>query len=107
MDLLQCRFSWLVRVSVDRAAFTDWLDRLLWISRPRRGLDCSDWARHTVHSARRCEQAPTLDDSQLRPHRCRDHSAHVLASYLRVSLAFFDRLPHYRVALLDSQRARR
>jgi len=37
----------------------------------------------------------------------RHHSAHVPASYFRVPLAFFGRLPRHRVALLDPQRPRR
>jgi hypothetical protein len=49
--------------------------------------------------------APALDDSQLRPHRRRYHSAHLPASYFRVPWALFERLPRHRVALLDSQRA--
>jgi len=59
------------------------------------------------HFARRCDQAPALDDSQLCPHSCRDHTAHVLASDFRVPLAFFDRLPRLSVALLDPQCVRR
>ena len=49
---------------------------------------------------------PPLDDSQLRPHRRRHHPAHLPAFEYRVPLAFFDRLPRHRVALLDPQRPR-
>ena len=107
MDLLRRRLAGLVRFTLDRAACRDRLDRFWGISRARSGLDCSDRARCAVHFARRRDQTPALDDSQLRSHRRRHHAAYLPASYFRVPLAFFDRLPGHRVALLDPQRARR
>lgn len=70
------------RGQLDRAPFADWLDRFRRISRAGCGLDCSGHARCAVHFARRCSPAPTLDDSKLRPYRCRHHSADVPASYI-------------------------
>jgi len=107
MDLLRRRLAWLVRFTVDCAACADWLDRFRGISRARRGLDCSYRTRCAVYFTRRCDQAPALDDSQLRPHRRRYHSAHLPAPYFHVPLAFFNRLPRHRLALLDPQRPRR
>jgi len=79
MDLLRRGFTWLVRLSLDCTAFTDRLDRFRGISRARRGLDCYDRSRCAVHFTRRCDRAPALDDSQLCPHRCHHHAAHVPA----------------------------
>ncbi len=93
MDRLRRGLAWLVRFPLDRAPFADRLDRVLRISRPRRGLDCRDRARCEVHFTRRCHQTPSVDASQLRAYSRGHHSADVLSSYFPVPLAFFDGLP--------------
>jgi len=62
MDLLRRRFAWLVRFTLDRAAFADQLRRFFGISPARRGLDCSNRTRCAVSFAMRRNQAAALDD---------------------------------------------
>jgi hypothetical protein len=85
MDLLQRCLAWLVRITLHRTTFADRLDRFRGISNARSRLDCGDRARCEVHFARRCDQASTLDDSQLCPHR-RYHSAHVPEDMTRIAI---------------------
>jgi hypothetical protein len=102
MDLLLRGLTWLVRFTLDRAAFADRLGRFIGISDARRGLDCGDRTRCEVHFARRFNQTPALDDSQLRSHCRSHHSALVPAPNRRVPLAIFGGVSSHCVALLDS-----
>ena len=52
MDLVRRRVTRLVRLSMDRAAFADRLDRFGGISGAWRGLDSNDRARRAIYFAR-------------------------------------------------------
>jgi hypothetical protein len=106
LDLLRRGIPGVVRFLMDCAAFADWLDGVLGIFDARRGLDCNDGNCSSDDFARRSDAAPALDDSQLCPDGSSHHAADLPSACFPIPLAFFDRVPRDRVAMLGSERTR-